>query len=55
MALSVDDFVRDASGILRTFSSPLEGAYVLFGLMTLKLEDRHLEVVLAQQSPMGKY
>lgn len=44
MGLDVEDVVRNASGLLRTLDSPMDGVYALFGLMTLRLEDRHLDV-----------
>lgn len=44
MGLKVDDVVRNASELIRRTEEPMNGAYALFGLTTLRLEDEHLDV-----------
>lgn len=44
MGLQFDDVVRNASELIRRVDEPMDGAYALFGLTTLRLEDKHFEV-----------
>lgn len=44
MSLRIDDVVRNASGLIRRVDEPMDGAYALIGLTTLRLEDKHFEV-----------
>ena len=44
MALDVGEVARNASDVIRKLEDPMDGVYALFGLITLRLEDQHLDL-----------